>query len=387
MKTDLTYVSNELRIKKQPSIIPAALDNELTVQNYENAYIAPYIQFNVSLGGVVTSKMEVVVDNEKEIDSSKYDYSETEIERKTVIYVGFINNCFGHWFTDALRKMWFLMTEQGHRLISQGIEVVYVSPSPLQQVAVEIFKLAGIDTERFRYIDKLTLFDKVIVPENCFCHLRFQKGYPYHKVWGHMIENIKQNVKNCPSPELNQENSLVYLTRTNLANNKKDFGEINVQRIFAAKGYKVIAPEKLCIIEQIRLMQNCKSLVTTEGSISHLALFCRPGTEVVILCKANYRNGYQELINDYAKLNVTYIEAHHSIKADINKPWVGPFYLCINNYLERYFGHPIMHMPYWLMPSYWKYTRNIIYRTAVKVNVHATKVKTIIRSMHLRWRQ
>ena len=364
MKTDLTYVSDELKKKKLPRAIPAAHSGELTVQEFENAFVAPFINFSVSLGGVITKCKNAVDDNEKKCDTSKYDFSKIDIEHKTIIYIGYIDNCFGHYFTDALRKLWFLSTDDGREMTTQGVEVVYVGMSPLQKVALEIFRLAGINTDTFRHIDKLTLFDTIVVPENCFCHLPQTKAYPYHIAWGQMIDRIINNAISYPQKEAK---SHIYLTRTLLKKNMREYGEANILRVFEKRGYTVVAPERLSIYEQIRLMHNCKQLVVTEGSISHLSLFCRPETEVVILCKANYRNGYQELINNYANLNVTYIEAHRSTKADKNEPWCGPFYLCVNKYLERYIGHPIPHLPYWILPSYWRYSKNIIYRLGSKM--------------------
>ena len=110
------------------------------------------------------------------------------------------------------------------------------------------------------------------------------------------------------------------------------------------------------------MLNQCKSFAATEGSVAHLSLFCPPKTNVVIINKAVYLNFHQVMINEYADLNVTYIEAHHSIKAHHEHPWWGPFYLCITRNLENYVGHPIPHLPHWLLPSYWEYSRNILYR-------------------------
>lgn len=59
-------------------------------------------------------------------------------------------------------------------------------------------------------------------------------------------------------------------------------------------------------------MLNADSVVATEGSISHNVIFCRSQTDVVILWKSNYVNGYSLVINECKNLNVTYIDANHT---------------------------------------------------------------------------
>lgn len=88
----------------------------------------------------------------------------------------------------------------------------------------------------------------------------------------------------------------------------------------------------------------------------------------------SFDNSYQNVINEYADLNVTYIESHKSVMASKEAPWGGPFYLCVTKYLERYMGHPIPHVPYCLRLSYWKYTRNFLYRNYKRLKKFIKKV-------------
>lgn len=120
-------------------------------------------------------------------------------------------------------------------------------------------------------------------------------------------------------------------------------------------GYFVIHPELHSLADQIALVDKCLYLATTEGSVSHLAVFCKSGTSLVIIRKADYINTYQVAINEVADLKVTYIDAHHSHVADERWPWSGPFYLCTTTYLHNYFGKN----PFWVPPClhcmYWWY--------------------------------
>lgn len=84
------------------------------------------------------------------------------------------------------------------------------------------------------------------------------------------------------------------------------------------------------------MLQHVKSLVATEGSIAHNAVFCRPGTEVIILRKAFYTNDHQYVINQMRELNVTYIDVHLSLFTN-DQPNLGPFFLYVNDNLVRFF--------------------------------------------------
>lgn len=361
MPTNFNYISNELRAKKEcGAAMNHHFEDELGVTVLENGYIGNFVSNLGSCGCAMNSKRETLPDAPWTNTNEVYDFENTATEHKTVIYVGHLQNCFGHYITDDLRKMWFLKTDKAETLMASGVEVVYTANKPpLLPVAFEIFKMAGVHA-KFILIDKLTQFDMIFVPDNCFAQRDGKKMQ--HNLWDEMITTIRSNFQTIPSPCL-----LVYLTRTGFKSRKKEYGESELEDVFRKKGYTIVSPEILEIREQIQLMRDCKSLVVTEGSVAHLSLFCQPRTKVTILCKANYRNGYQEVINEYADLNVTYVEAHHSVMADRKGPWNGPFYLCVTSYLERFVGHPIPHIPYFLRYSYWQYKRNIPYRAVNKL--------------------
>ena len=59
--------------------------------------------------------------------------------------------------------------------------------------------------------------------------------------------------------------------------------------------------------EQIAIIRNCKCFATTEGSISHNVIFCKPKTDVIIVRKVNRLNYHQLIINEVANVNITYI--------------------------------------------------------------------------------
>lgn len=368
MNVNFSYISQELRgCKEIGASINHRRDLKLGVTELRHGYVSTFVNWS-ACGGAITSEYECVADAPWKNEVLSFDFDTAFVEHKKVIYLGTIVNCFGHFFTDNLRKVWFLKTPQAKRLLEEGTEIVYTTDqAPLIPVAFEIWKMAGIDLSSARLIDKLTRFDVIYIPDNCFFELEAKM---FTVEWAEIVNSIKENaIKNKPyGSEHGNSSRWVYLTRVGLEKRSKtEIGEEEIVKVFKRKGYEIISPEKLSICEQISLMDDCGHLVATEGSVAHLSLFCKPKTEVVILCKANYNNDYQNVINEYADLNVTYIESHKSVMASKDAPWGGPFYLCVTKYLEWYMGHPIFHVPYWLRPSYWKYSKNILYRTYLRI--------------------
>lgn len=144
----------------------------------------------------------------------------------------------------------------------------------------------------------------------------------------------------------------IYFTRTSL-DSSREYGENKIEQLFAKRGFKIISPEKLSIIEQLQILLNCKEFSTTEGSIAHNVLFLRPDTKVVILRKANYVNSYQLAVNQIAEVNVTYIDAHKSFFCNKKAPYLGPFYLCTTCHVAKYFAIKVQNSLF--DKSFWKY--------------------------------
>ena len=121
--------------------------------------------------------------------------------------------------------------------------------------------------------------------------------------------------------------------------------EPTASELCASKGYKIVFPETLTLNEQISLLKGCSEFVTTDGSTSHNAIFCKNDTKLVIIRKSDYQNGYQAAINKLKDFNIVYIDSNKSIMCNKKQPWVGPFFVYPDkkfcSYLEiKYKGFP-----------------------------------------------
>ena len=356
------YISPELKSILEPATQQCHFTGEkLQVHEYPNGMIAPFVDWKKSIGGILSHDGTVIKDSEcKEWKESDLYYSpaNAKTEDKTVIFLGFMPRAFGHAFNDCLRKIWFINCDFCRCLLEEGAEFVYTAQEneTLPSYFFETFRLAGFELSQARQITELTRFKSVSVPENCV--IAEDDGRVYTNEYKQLIDNV---VHSIPRAGEGTYPKRVYFTRTHIKSSKEQ-GEQAIEQQFKRLGYTIISPELYPVTTQIDIVRDCTHFAATEGSVAHHSLFCKPGTKVTLINKANYLNMHQVMINEFADLDVTYVEAHHSSRANKECPWWGPFYMCVTRYLEEYVGHRILHLPYWMKISYWRYSQNFIMR-------------------------
>lgn len=225
--------------------------------------------------------------------------------------------------------------------------------------------MANVNYDSLEWINSPTQFNNVIIPDNSFINTPF--GRIYTEEFVDIIKKIKTSVISHFKDKKIEIFDKIYLTRTSLKDNgSRDFGEKFLENVFYKKGYKIISPEKYSIYEQVLFVMSCKSLAVTEGSISHNAIFCKDGTELILLLKADYVNGYQPAINSMANINVTYIDAHWTPHNEM--PWAGPFYMNITPYFAKWAK---------IRPSISSYINECLYICST----HIAAIKKIIKKL------
>lgn len=309
-------------------------NKEIGYSCLEDAFILPFVSGKGE--GCVLDKNRKFQSNttlNASFQSGGYQFNDNEVKsvNKDAIFIGTLFSVFGHVITDDLKKLWFLQTDKAKNLLADGAEVIYISwhRQELKSYVAHILSLAGIRLENATRIDSITKYKHIYVPDDSL--ISKDNLLCYAKEFRNTINLILQNIS------LNEFKSVekIYLSRTALKN-KRDFGEKSVENVFREKGYTIIYPEELSFEKQISLYRSAREIVTTEGSISHMFLFCKPHTKVVILKKANYINDYQMMINAFADVDAIFVDANHTI--DYKDAWAGPFYLSVTKYISKYLG-------------------------------------------------
>lgn len=105
-------------------------------------------------------------------------------------------------------------------------------------------------------------------------------------------------------------------------------------KYFQDKGYAIVRPEMLSLKDQLNLLINCESFASTIGSCAHNMIFTRNNTEVILLPRTFFRNGYQAALDDLHEKNIFYIDSNLSTFAPAHS---GPFCYIISQQLKDFF--------------------------------------------------
>lgn len=237
------------------------------------------------------------------------------------IYVGHLLNIWGHCITDNLKKLWFLRTDLCKSLLSDGYEIyctihngTFLIPNFCQ-----LLEYLGLDASKFKIISEETPFEELFVPQNSL-----SDNHQCYREYKELIDEIWSKIP-VSSTSINRK---VYFSRSRFGN-RRDFGERYIENVFRGLGYSIIYPELLSLAEQLYILKNCESFAATEGSISHNVMFCKDGTECIILRKTRSCNGYQYTANHLRDLNLVYVDVHLSIFNIFDNAF-GPFFLYVN---------------------------------------------------------
>ena len=191
-----------------------------------------------------------------------------------VIFGGTLILAIGHFMTECWGRLWYILQ---HPELKLRVAFIVSVGGSWGKVFNPFFELLNIPKERIIYVKQPTQFKSVIIPEESV-HSR----YFYTKEYLVPYEYIKSRVE----PGRNKK---LYLTRTAYESDKRNsvhiFGEKYFEEFFEARGFKVVSMEKLPIAEQVALISGADEIAATMGTLTHWALFCKPGTKFIMLSR------------------------------------------------------------------------------------------------------
>lgn len=342
------------------------VEKKLRILEIENGYILPF--FNGG-GGLLTKEKEYIDSSFVHCGVGKsYEFDEEMIDvvDKTVVYIGMFNLIWGHCITDNLKHLWVMLHSEYSYL--KDLDFVYLvayDNKIFSDNFIELLSRLGIEKEKMFTVQNVTKFKKIILPEQCFSYNYQENKTEYTKEYIQLVDKISEGIF-----PLKYEK--IYFTRS-LFNSSKDFSnEKKIENILMKKGYKIFSPEKLSLAEEIALLKGCSEFVTSDGSLSHNAIFLNDNSTLVILRKSNYMNRYQAAINKLKNINVVYIDSNKSVMCNKIRPWEGPFFVYPNKAFCSYFG--IEHVSF----PYLQFIKYIVLSTSRNVLSLLRKIKKVI---------
>ena len=302
----LLYAANLLDIENRLSK-ELLVDRELGCTVVDKGIVSPLRKTNISsvdtiYEGGVSDKDFNFIAGHKRNDNNRYNnyeairsYESTNLEYQdeTVLYAGIAFSHFGHFLIESLSRLWWVVKNNG-----SNTKIVFVKNRAFDVpfAFYELLRLIGIEKENIIFLKSPTQFKQIIVPEQSFWFASF-----YYKEFKAPYKKILEKI--TPG-----QYSKVYLSRTRFE--KKDFvNEEYFEDFYKNKGYEIVYPETLSINEQISIISGANEIVSTIGTISHLAIFAKKGTKVITLLRSRRSvNAAQLMINQAMELDYTYID-------------------------------------------------------------------------------
>ena len=280
--------------------------NDSEVQEIQEGIILPpklvkKTRDGVYAGGVCDKELQFVAGFERDVNRvinltciGSYEVKQDELEYKdiSVIFGGVFIKFFGHFLSECMSRLWWILENES----ASSMPIAILSLNGEVGFWNGWFELLGIDKTRILFVDKPMQFKQIIIPGQT---VRLWSDYlgKYTLVYDFLRDRVLAN-----------KYSKIYLTRTKLE--KQDgINEQYFEDFFEKRGYKIIAPEKYNLEEQISFLSGAQEVVCTEGTLSHLALFCQEGTKLIILRRVEDSILVpQFIVNQARKLRVTYID-------------------------------------------------------------------------------
>ena len=262
-------------------------------------------------GGVCTKDFEFLAGIQRDYSHKKANYSccrsynlfdsKITYRKEKVVFGGILFQHFGNMIVDALSRMWWFAENP-----NTPYKFVFLMMEKQKFLFPEFLNLAGLTEDRYEIITEPTQFEEVIIPDEAIYSV-----FGASPKWLQYFDLIKENVKNKEPSSLPIEK--VYLTRTQLEYSD-GIDEEYYENFYAARGYKIVAPEKLSLSQQINLISSAKEIVTTLGTLSHLAVFAGEGVKLTILLRESETIILQQfIINELKKLDYYFVESTRNI--------------------------------------------------------------------------
>lgn len=270
-------------------------ERALEVRTVENGIIIPPPERTDQLGGGVFDrnfKLVAGCDNlyhEKrgaDFDitaNKKFDRQSIERSEEEIIFGGGLTCHFGHFVSECLSRMWYLIE---HPELKIKCAFINLYGWKISRWVYKLFDLLSLPEDRIIFVTKPTQFKSIIVPDqSAYIKEDFTLKFmlPYERIASRIVP--RGDVKK------------LFLTRgRDLSTKNYLANQEYFEEFYRARGFKVVAPEKLSLGEQFALIMGADEIATYLGTLAHWSLFCRPSTKFTMLTRYDTFNTRQCLL-------------------------------------------------------------------------------------------
>lgn len=224
-----------------------------------------------------------------------------EVTEPVVLLAGLGHRMYGHWLVDFLPKL-FLLHRAGHDIA----RLRYLLPSDTPDFAKVWLGLLGIGPDRIVPYDwerDLVACRRLLVPTS----LRFSgRASPQMREAGRFL---LRRLFPPPRRLFGRRPAAAPATRRLLISRSQNADTLNrrtlaqraeLEERARVRGYEIVRPERLSVLEQVALFRSAGTLVGEYGSGLHGSLFTPPGATVVAFRDNGIELGFLQNSLDHA---------------------------------------------------------------------------------------
>ena len=232
---------------------------------------------------------------------TSYQVPEEEIVTKdeTVVFGGIMQKHFGDMLTMTTARLWWFAQnpDTPYRFV-----FLFRPGFSVDDYPKEFFELLGLTEDRIEIVTVPTRYSRIIVPEEACYNLSCA-----HPKWLLPFEYMKEKAKAALPPSPHEK---IYLSRTEFSKYGEGDGlnEEFYEEFFRRRGFAVIHPQTLPLIEQVSLLMGAKEIACTFGTLSHMALFAQDGARQINIIRAPEWWPSQSVISAVRHLDWYYVE-------------------------------------------------------------------------------
>lgn len=331
MNVEYKYVRKNKRKELEERSNYTFYKKDLSIEEYSNATILPLKKVHgdksaFGRGGVVDENGNYINSSgiSEAVIYGAYPFSSPVYYDEKVVFLGYLNDQWGHFLVDAITRMWYYLREDD----TVDKYIFYTKEGKIPSVKgnyKRLFELFGI-YDKIQVINVPTQFRTVIIPEMGY------KRYGWcSEEYKSIFDTISQNVVNSGKYN-NIKVEKVFLSRSQLKP-VREFGLEMLDEFFAKNGFTIVYPEKEDLGKIIYYINQASVVATMDGSLHHNILFAKDKTKLIILDRRVIADTNEIEINRFKQLNVTFIDVNLPVYMVHIK---GPYIIFYNNYLKQF---------------------------------------------------
>lgn len=308
-KTSWLFENKELVRLEYPLVLPQASSSSPArvrgglVEDFDEDFVYQW-------RGQRINANTVTMQSATDTSLSNHLVSKMKAARGHYYYGGPVFHHFGHFLAESIHRLMFLKDVTTHHKVKK---VIFL---PQRYITVGILKKGVLPPQFYEVLSYLGVSSSQILIQTKptkyeYCWVSKQQSYfrsPY-KISNEYKNFLAQCEANHDLIEVINSPSKIYVSRTNYSYRGTFAGEKYIESILEKNGFTIVYPEKLSLIEQLKLYKNASQIIFSEGTALHvLELLAEISAQIGVIRRRKHGlESFQMVLNSRCP-NWSYIE-------------------------------------------------------------------------------